>query len=102
MFTNSRWPPRSQIENVISVFRIEIVFSIKLTPGTVSRRIPLRFRGHTECLDVVLIPAALDVLDHQACLSDLGVAHHAYLDHHTALRLLVSMRLPLVLLLVRL
>jgi hypothetical protein len=32
MFTNSRCPPRSQIEKVISVFRIEMVFSIKLTP----------------------------------------------------------------------
>lgn len=35
MLTNSRCPPRSQIEKVISVFRIEIVFSIKLTPGSV-------------------------------------------------------------------
>ena len=32
IFTNSRWPPRSQIENVIVVRRTEIVFSIKLTP----------------------------------------------------------------------
>lgn len=32
MFTNSRWPPKSHIENVISVLRIEIVFSMKLTP----------------------------------------------------------------------
>jgi hypothetical protein len=32
IFTNSRWPPKSHIENVISVFRILIVFSIKLTP----------------------------------------------------------------------
>lgn len=32
MLTNSRCPPRSQIEKVISVFRIEMVFSIKLTP----------------------------------------------------------------------
>lgn len=36
MLTNSRWPPRSQIEKVISVFRIEIVFSMKLTPEVVS------------------------------------------------------------------
>ena len=36
MLTNSRWPPRSQIENVISVLRIEIVFSMKLTPKTIS------------------------------------------------------------------
>lgn len=33
MFTNSRCPPRSQMENVIVVRRTEIVFSIKLTPG---------------------------------------------------------------------
>ena len=32
IFTNSRWPPRSQMENVISVFRIEMVFSMKFTP----------------------------------------------------------------------
>ena len=36
MLTNSRWPPRSQIEKVISVLRIEIVFSMKLTPLMVS------------------------------------------------------------------
>ncbi len=34
----------------------------------------------TERLDVVLIKAALDVLDHQARLSDLRVAHHADFD----------------------
>lgn len=33
IFTNSRWPPRSQIEKVISVLRIEIVFSMKFTPA---------------------------------------------------------------------
>ena len=32
MFTNSRCPPKSQIEKVIVVRRTEIVFSIKLTP----------------------------------------------------------------------
>ena len=36
MLTNSRWPPRSQIEKVISVLRIEMVFSMKLTPLVVS------------------------------------------------------------------
>ena len=61
---------------------------------------PVELKAHTERLNVVLIPAALDVLDHQARLSDLRVAHHAHLDHNTALRLLVSMRLPLVLLLI--
>jgi hypothetical protein len=39
MFTNSRWPPRSQMEKVISVFRIEMVFSMKLTPANVSFRL---------------------------------------------------------------
>ena len=34
MLTNSRCPPRSQIEKVISVFRMEMVFSMKLTPAT--------------------------------------------------------------------
>lgn len=32
MFTNSLWPPKSHIENVIVVLRTEIVFSMKLTP----------------------------------------------------------------------
>jgi hypothetical protein len=32
MLTNSRCPPKSQIEKVISVLRMEIVFSMKLTP----------------------------------------------------------------------
>jgi len=32
MLTNSRWPPKSQMENVMVVRRTEIVFSIKLTP----------------------------------------------------------------------
>jgi len=33
MLRNSRWPPRSQIENVISVFRRVIDFSMKFTPS---------------------------------------------------------------------
>jgi hypothetical protein len=33
MFTNSRWPPKSHIENVMVVRRTEIVFSMKLTPA---------------------------------------------------------------------
>ena len=36
MFTNSRWPPRSQIEKVISVLRMDMVFSMKLTPVILS------------------------------------------------------------------
>ena len=38
--------------------------------------------GHTQCLDVVLVPAALDVFDHQTRLAYLSVSHHAYFDHH--------------------
>ena len=34
----------------------------------------------TECLDVVLVPAALDVLDHERSLANLRVANHANLD----------------------
>ena len=37
MFTNSRWPPRSHIENVIVVRRTEMVFSMKLTPVSRAR-----------------------------------------------------------------
>ena len=33
IIANSRWPPRSQIENVISLFRSAIVFSMKFTPS---------------------------------------------------------------------
>lgn len=36
----------------------------------------------TQRLDVVLIPATLDVFDHQARLADLCIAHHADLDNH--------------------
>lgn len=32
-------------------------------------------------LDVVLVPAALDVLDHERRLANLRIAHHADLDH---------------------
>jgi len=34
MFTNSLWPPRSHIENVIVVRRTEMVFSMKLSPAS--------------------------------------------------------------------
>lgn len=33
MLTNSRWPPKSHIENVMVVRRTDIVFSMKLTPA---------------------------------------------------------------------
>lgn len=34
-----------------------------------------------QSLDVVFVPAAFDVLDHQTCLSNLCIADHADLDH---------------------
>lgn len=37
-------------------------------------------------LDVVLIPAALDVLHHQGCFADLCIAYHAYLDDNLVAR----------------
>lgn len=46
----------------------------------------------TECLDVVLVPAALDVLDHQAGLADLGIADHADLDDHAGVLCRVLLR----------
>lgn len=36
----------------------------------------------TKCLDIILVPAALDIFDHQASLADLCVSNHADLDHH--------------------
>lgn len=35
-------------------------------------------------LDVVLVPAALHILDHQACLADLGITNHADFDDDMA------------------
>jgi hypothetical protein len=65
---------------------------------------------HTECLDVVFVPAALDVFDHQAGLADLRISDHANLDYHTGvlvgslwrgwLLLLLVLRAPLVLVLI--
>ena len=40
ILTNSLWPPKSQIEKVISVFRIDIVFSIKFTPSILQQALP--------------------------------------------------------------
>lgn len=101
MLTNSRWPPRSHMEKVISVFRIEIVFSMKLTPrNSASGRLSLGFRVFTKGLNVVLIPTTFNVFDHQARLSNLRITHHAHFDHHTTLCLLPSMPLPLILLLI--
>lgn len=82
MFTNSLWPPKSHIENVIVVRRTEIVFSMKLTPGGWSELVAGGTGKEicTQRLNIVLVETALDVLDHQACLSYLRVANHADLD----------------------
>ena len=50
---------------------------------------------YTQCLDVVFVPAALDVFDHQAGLADLSVSHHAYFDHHARV-LLCLLPLPVL------
>lgn len=34
----------------------------------------------TQCLNVILVPAALDVFHHQTRFADLGIADHADLD----------------------
>lgn len=101
MLTNSRWPPRSQIEKVISVLRIDMVFSIKLTPMDLSGLLLwLPHMERTKCLDVVLVPAAFDVLDHQASLSNLSVPNHAHLDDHATRGLGSLLRGPLAMLLI--
>lgn len=48
----------------------------------------LRGKCLTERLNVVLIPAALDILDHQARLPDLRIPDHAHFDYHTRILLL--------------
>ncbi len=88
ILTNSLCPPRSQIENVISVFRIDMVFSMKLTPGkgrSANRTLSRAQVQLTQGLDIILVPAPFHVFDHQACLSDLCIPHHANLDHHAVL-----------------
>jgi hypothetical protein len=100
------------MEKVISVFRIEMVFSMKLTPVSVSEYANARRElSRTQRLDVVLVPAALDVFHHQTGLADLRISNHADLDNHTRvlvrslrwglLLLLLLLSAPLVLILVR-
>ena len=74
------------MEKVISVLRIEIVFSIKLTPATVSLGVlsHLGLRIHTQRLNVVLVPASLHVFHHQAGLPNLSVSYHPNLNYDTA------------------
>lgn len=90
MFTNSRCPPRSQIENVMVVLRTEIVFSMKLTPYNKKqanlddeRVVEMHNSVRTQRLYIIFVKAALDVFDHQARLSDLGVSYHADLYNDT-------------------
>lgn len=98
MLTNSRWPPRSHIENVMVVLRTDIVFSMKLTPAspcnsviciegecgpTGARQPGVGVRAcvvRTQRLDIILVEAALDVLDHETGLSDLRIPNHSHLD----------------------
>lgn len=97
MLTNSLCPPKSQMENVISVLRIEIVFSIKLTPAPSQSWYKDHCAGlPTQGLNVIFIPASLDIFDHQTRLANLGIPNHSDFDHNTALVLLL--RLPILLL----
>jgi hypothetical protein len=99
------------MEKVISVFRMEMVFSMKLTPMSVSEHPnALQKLSRTQRLDVVLVPAAFNIFYHQTGLADLRIADHADLDNHTrvlvrslgrGLLLLLLLRAPLVLILVR-
>lgn len=85
------------MEKVISVFRMLMVFSMKLTPRIESQYVWVggsQYGLLTQCLDVVLVPAALDVFDHQTCLANLRVADHAHLDDDR--RILIRSFLPLV------
>ena len=86
ILTNSLWPPRSQIEKVISVFRIEMVFSMKFTPDFCQNLVKLaNVEMHTQCLYVIFIPASFYILDHEASLPNLSISHHADFDDNTAL-----------------
>ena len=69
------------MENVISVFRMLMVFSIKLTPDISA--------GGSECtkrLNVILVKSTLDVFDHETRLSDCRVSYHSYFDDDTTAR----------------
>src|SRR5690625_1470854 len=93
MLTNSLWPPRSHIEKVISVFRMEIVFSMKLTPTGNKHIVSLigqyisqglyNWLFRTQCLDIVFVPASLHIFHHQTRLANLRVSNHPDLDHNT-------------------
>lgn len=43
-------------------------------------------KTRTQRLDIILVKATLDILDHQTCLPDLRVPNHPDLDHHTNTR----------------
>jgi hypothetical protein len=88
------------MENVISVFLIEMVFSMKLTPVPVSKSRDEAQGVLTQRLDVILVPAALDIFHHQAGLSDLRVSHHTDLDDDAGV-LACSLWWSLLLLLLR-
>jgi hypothetical protein len=79
-----------------------MVFSMKFTPALVSMVADKRHVAQlTQRLNVVFVPAALDIFDHQTGLSNLRVADHANLDDDTSVLvrflLLLLRRAPLVL-----
>lgn len=88
ILTNSRCPPRSQIEKVISVLRIEMVFSMKLTPRKppISECFDVEFWiwkiALTQSLNIILVPATFDIFDHQTCFAYLSVSNHSNLDNN--------------------
>lgn len=55
---------------------------------------------HTQGLDIIFVPTAFDIFDHQTGFSNLRITHHADLDDDTALarRLRLSVFLILCLL----
>lgn len=71
------------------VRRTDMVFSMKLTPetGMSWRARHSQASGlRTQRLNIILIEAAFDVLDHQTCLANLGIAHHPDLYDDAAKR----------------
>ena len=78
------------------MFRMLIVFSMKFTPIDGQHTPDWTYLDElTQCLNIVLIPTAFHVLDHQAGLAYLCVAYHADLNHHAGI-LLCLLPLPIL------
>lgn len=62
---------------------------MKFTPGDEPSELDLYLFSMgmiiTKCLNIILVPAALDVFDHETRLSNLRVSYHANFDHHAIL-----------------